>query len=285
MTSRVYAIDLKDREPPLPPAALAARPTKGERASYRESVSGHRKQVRNFRDSLAAELTGTDRPPLRSYLHTADDGTKQLRVSVFESGTDAAAALEKAGAEFLYTEDPEPSVEGQILRIPATFQHQTVEQGLTPEQVRRDGRARNRLARAIRHQAPDVPAEAAQPVRWLTAARDETNGTLLITWARNPRPQPEDQKGGHGLPALTVGELITLLEQLPRDMPVQAEGCDCVNGVKGVGIYRLGPDNKEGPQCILVADNDYYGILGPTPEERAAANRRTQEQATQQQPN
>ena len=57
-------------------------------------------------------------------------------------------------------------------------------------------------------------------------------------------------------------------------MPVQAEGCDCVNGVKGVGIYRLAPDNKEGPQCILVADNDYYGILGPTPDERAAANRR-----------
>ena len=42
---------------------------------------------------------------------------------MFQRGIDAAAELEKAGAELLYTEDPEPSVEGQILRIPATFQH------------------------------------------------------------------------------------------------------------------------------------------------------------------
>ena len=285
MTNRVYAIDIQDREPPLPPAAPAARPTKEERASYWESVSGHRKQVRKFCDSLAAELAGTDRPPLRSYIHTADDGTKQLRVSVFESGTDAAAALEKAGAEFLYTEDPEPSVEGQILRIPATFQHQTVGHALTPDQLRLDGRAGRILARAIQRQAPNVPAEAAQRLHWMTATRDDTNGTLLITWARNPRPQPQDQEGGHSLPALTVGEVIALLEQLPQDIPVQAEGCDCINDIKGVGIYRHEPDNEEGPQCILVANNDYYGVLGPTLDERAAANRRTQEQATQQQPN
>ena len=285
MTSRVYAIGLQDLEPPLPPAAPAAGATQEERASYRESISRHREQVRKFCDSLAAELTGTDRPPLRSYLHTAEDDTQQLRVSVFERGTDAAAELEKAGAELLYTEDPEPSVEGQILRIPATFQHQTVGQVLTPEQVTHDGRARNRLAGAIGRQAPDVPAEAAQRVRWLAAARDETNGTLLITWARNPRPQPENQDGGRGLPALTVGELIALLEQLPRDMPVQAEGCDCVNEVKGVGIYRLEPDNEEGPQCILVADNDYYGVLGPAIDERVATARRAQEQARQEEPN
>ena len=202
MTNRVYAIDIQDREPPLPPAAPAARPTKEERASYWEYVSGHREQVRNFCDSLAAELTGTDRSPLRSYLHTADDGTKQLRVSVFESGTDAAAALEKTGAEFLYTEDPEPSVEGQILRIPATCQHQTVGQGLTAEQVRRDGRARNRLAGAIRRQAPDVPAEAAQRLHWMTASqgrheryladymgpKSEAPATRPRRWPRPPGP-------------------------------------------------------------------------------------------------
>ena len=75
------------------------------------------------------------------------------------------AELEKAGAEFLYTGDPEPSVEGQILRVPATFQHQTVGQGLTPEQVRFDGGSQNRLARAIRRQAPEVAREATQTVR------------------------------------------------------------------------------------------------------------------------
>ena len=221
MTSRVYAIDPKDREPPLPPAAPAPRPTREERTSYRESVSGHREQVRNFCDSLAAELTGTDRPPLRSYLHTADDGTKQLRVSVFENGTDAAAALEKAGAEFLYTEDPEPSVERQILRIPATFQHQTVGQGLTPEQVRRDGEARNRLAGAIRRQAPDVPAEAAQRVRWMTAARDETNGYLADHMGPKPEapagrprrwprpPGPDRGRAYHPAGAVTSGHACT----------------------------------------------------------------------------
>ena len=56
-----------------------------------------------------------------------------------------------------------------------------------------------------------------------------------------------------------------------KEMPVQAEGCDCVNEIKGVGVYRLAPDDEEGPQCILVADNDYYGVLGPSLEERTAA--------------
>lgn len=281
MTSRVYAIGLQGHEPPAPPAALAPGASPEERASYRESVSKHREQVRNFCDSLAAELTGTGRPPLRSYLHAAQDGTPQLMLSVFEDGSDAAAALEKAGAEFLYTEDPEPSVEGQVLRIPATFQHQTMGRGLTPEQLGRDGICRNRLAGAIRRQAPGVPGEAAQQVRWMTATRDETNGTLLITWARNPTPQPTQQRGGRGLPALTVGELIALLQQLPEEMPVQAEGCDCVNEVKGVGVFRLAPDDGQGPQCILVADNDYYGVLGPSSKERAAAARRAREQARQ----
>ena len=284
MTSRVYAIGLQSHEPPAPPAALAPGASPEERASYRESVSRHREQVRNFCDSLAAELTGTERPPLRSYLHAAQDGTPQLMLSVFEDGSDAAEALEKAGAEFLYTEDPEPSVEGQVLRIPATFQHQTMGQCLPPEQLGRDGIYRNRLAGAIRRQAPGVPGEAAQQVRWMTAARDETNGTLLITWARNPTPQPTQQRGGRGLPALTVGELITLLQQLPEEMPVQAEGCDCVNEIKGVGVFRLAPDDGQGPRCILVADNDYYGVLGPSSKERAAAARRSREQARQEKP-
>ena len=63
MTSRVYAIGLQGHKPPAPPAALAPGASPEERASYRESVSKHREQVRNFCDSLAAELTGTERPP------------------------------------------------------------------------------------------------------------------------------------------------------------------------------------------------------------------------------
>ena len=101
MTSLVYAIGLQGLDPPLPPAALAAGASPEDRTSYRASVSRHREQAREFCDSLAAELTGTDRPPLRSYLHTDQDGTPQLRMSVFEIGSDAAAALEKAGAELL----------------------------------------------------------------------------------------------------------------------------------------------------------------------------------------
>ena len=279
MTSRVYAIGLQGLEPPVPPAELAAGASREERASYSESMSRHREQVREFCNSLAAELTGTDRPPLRSYLHTAQDETPQLRMSVFESGIDAAAALENAGAELLYTEDPEPSVDGQTLRIPATFQHQTVGQGLPPEQIRDDGISRKRLAGAIQRQAPGVPREAGEQVRWMTATRDETNGTLLIAWVRNPSPQPTEQDGGRGLPALTVGELMALLEHLPPDLPVWAEGCDCVNEVKGAGLYRHGPDDEEGPHCILVADIDYYGVLGPTLNERSAIARRAREQA------
>ncbi len=99
-------------------------------------------------------------------------------------------------------------------------------QGLTPEQLGRDGICRNRLAGAIRRQAPGVPGEAAQQVRWITATRDETNGTLLNTWARTPTPQPAQQKGGPGLPSLTVGELIALLQQLPPELPVDAVNAD-----------------------------------------------------------
>ena len=58
MTNRVYAIDLQGLEPPTAPSAPATGASPEERAGYRESVSEHRKQVRSFCDSLAAELTG-----------------------------------------------------------------------------------------------------------------------------------------------------------------------------------------------------------------------------------
>ena len=166
MTSRVYTIGLQGLEPPVPPAALAAGASREERVSYSEFLSRHRGQVREFCNSLAAELTGTDRRPLRSYLHTAQDGTPQLRLSVFEIGSDAAAAVEKAGAELLYTEDLEPSVDRQTLRIPATFQHQTVGQGLT-----------------LRHQLRRTPTET-QQARWEAVQQTGEQGLSLRDIAR-----------------------------------------------------------------------------------------------------
>ena len=63
---------------------------------------------------------------------------------------------------------------------------------------------------------------------------------------------------------------------------MQAECCDCVNKVKGVGVYRLTPDNEEGPQCILVAEVDYYGVLRLTLSERNATGHHAREQARQE---
>ena len=171
-------------------------------------------------------------------------------------------------------------MEGQILRIPTTLQHQTMGLRLTPGQLRRDGNYRRGLAGTHSRQGREEPREAAQEVRWLSATRDKTEDTLLITWARNPRLQPVVQRGGRKLPALTVGKLIALLEQLPPDLPVQAEGCDRVNGMQGVGVYRLAPDDEHGPQCIPVAQNDYYCVRGSALKERVAAARRVQEQAS-----
>ena len=60
MTSRVYAVGVQGLEPPVPPAALGAGASREERASYGEAMSKYRQQVREFCNSLAAELTGTD---------------------------------------------------------------------------------------------------------------------------------------------------------------------------------------------------------------------------------
>ena len=95
MTNRVYAFDLQGLELPASPPALAAGASREDRARYREAVSDHRKQVRTFCDSLAAELAGTGRPPLRSYLHAGLDGKPLLVMSVFEDGADAAKELER----------------------------------------------------------------------------------------------------------------------------------------------------------------------------------------------
>ena len=67
---------------------------------------------------------------------------------------------------------------------------------------------------------------------------------------------------------ITVAELIEQLQKLPRDLVVEAEGCDRVNRVRGAGVYRLKPGDTLGPRCILVCDADFYGVLGPSLNER-----------------
>ena len=55
---------------------------------------------------------------------------------------------------------------------------------------------------------------------------------------------------------------------------VDAEGCDCVNEVRGAGNFEV--DDGRGPRCILVCGPDFYGILGPTPKERRRMQRRAE---------
>ena len=122
--------------------------------------------------------------------------------------------------------------------------------------------------------------------RWMSAGQDESNGTLLITWAPNPEGQPFGPGTGRTHPPLTVKQLVGYLSQLPQDMIVEAEGCDCVNEVKGAGLHRPSPDDKGGPRCILVCEPDFYGVLGPDERERHRRmdlKRRTREQTQREQ--
>lgn len=36
--------------------------------------------------------------------------------------------------------------------------------------------------------------------------------------------------------AVTVGELIEMLKALPQDLPVYADGCDCIGPAKGAEV-------------------------------------------------
>lgn len=67
---------------------------------------------------------------------------------------------------------------------------------------------------------------------------------------------------------MTVSELIAALQDLPPDLEVEAEGCDCVNPVRGAGVYELGPRGAEYQKAIVVCGPDFYGIVGPSYAER-----------------
>ena len=69
---------------------------------------------------------------------------------------------------------------------------------------------------------------------------------------------------------MTVSELIAALQTLPPDLQVEAEGCDCVNDVRGAGMRGpIGLDTEE--KAVIVCGPDFYGILGPSYKERIRA--------------
>ena len=84
----------------------------------------------------------------------------------------------------------------------------------------------------------------------------------------------EGARGAGEVNAMTVAELLEQLQKLPQHLVVDAEGCDCVNEVRGAGNFEV--DDGRGPRCILVCGPDFYGILGPTPKERRRMQRRAE---------
>ena len=67
---------------------------------------------------------------------------------------------------------------------------------------------------------------------------------------------------------MKVSELIAQLAALPAEAEVEAEGCDCINPVRGAGLL---PGNEKGPHyedtVILVAGPDFHELL-LTPTEK-----------------
>ena len=70
---------------------------------------------------------------------------------------------------------------------------------------------------------------------------------------------------------MTVSELIVELQMLPPDLEVEAEGCDCVNDVRGVGMREFRIAGETERKAVIVCGPDFYGILGPSYKERIRA--------------
>ena len=138
-------------------------------------------------------------------------------LSIPVSEEETCGRLEAAGAMFLHEEPSMPFNSDGTLTIPHTFQELALGNTVDADFVRRNAGVRTRLASAL-----DRAAEAIE-----TMLEDASGVTR---W-------------------MSVDQLLELLAQLPPDIPVQAEGCGCVNDVKGVGLYRLGPDNRDGPRA------------------------------------
>lgn len=68
---------------------------------------------------------------------------------------------------------------------------------------------------------------------------------------------------------MTVAELIAALRELPQHLEVEAEGCDCVNDVRGAGTR--GAIGGDAGKAVIVCGPDFYGILGPSYKERVRA--------------
>lgn len=65
-------------------------------------------------------------------------------------------------------------------------------------------------------------------------------------------PKPDDVK------PLTVGELITMLQQFAPDQPVQVEGCDCYGWAKGVeGLGEPLPSYRVQGDWVTVTRHDF----------------------------
>ena len=76
---------------------------------------------------------------------------------------------------------------------------------------------------------------------------------------------------------MTVSELIEQLRKLPQDLEVEAEGCDCVNKIRGAGVYELDDALGIRRRCLLVGKPDFYGILGPSMRDRQRARFREEQ--------
>ena len=72
---------------------------------------------------------------------------------------------------------------------------------------------------------------------------------------------------------MTVSELIAALQTLPPELEVEAEGCDCVNDVRGAGMRELRIAGETEQKAVIVCGPDFYGILGPSYDERMRARR------------
>ena len=287
MSNRVYRMSCSAGQAPAKPEVLPAPPGEApDRGRERALTASYRAEVEQLLEKTSAKLSGSKLNRLQRYYTEQENGGGTMTFSVPAQDEETAKRLEQEGAEFLYEEAAGPENQGNVLSIPETFGQATHRRQITPQALRKESHLRSSLARAMGREAPDVPRQALNHHLWMSADQDESNGTLLITWAPNPEGQPFGPGTGRPHPPLTVKQLIGYLGQLPQDMVVEAEGCDCVNEVKGVGLHWPSPDHKEGPRCILVCEPDFYGVLGPDERERHRRmnlDRRAREQTQREQ--
>ena len=249
MTNRVYGLTVpEERLPPDTEARPTGRPVPSD---LPVQAVQRGPGVRQFVEEETSRVTGQSRTPGRRYLRREPGGELVLMLSIPESEEEACDRLEAAGARLLHEEPSMPFSSDGRLTIPHTFQELALGNAVDADFVRRNAGVRRRLARALDRTAEAMPKDALEVSRWMSVDQDPENGSILVTWSANPPGQPRGPGGGRDHPSLTVGQLLELLAQLPPDIPVRAEGCDCVNDVKGVGLYRLGQTTGRGHAASL----------------------------------